>query len=1026
MPPSDTPPPDFAPPPAPRGLGTRRTGMLLAVGMGMISTGVILLLFLRSGHSGPGSGSRLPIAPHGPGATPPADITQAGLQRGGQARVQFVDRNDPARTAGQLEWKSLEPQEGGFALVQQPTGTIFTRDGSVVLVKAATARLFTPPRASEPESGTFSGDVTVRLFRPRPDGALDVAVDPPALTFTTRSLSFDLALGEATTRESWSLDSDLVKASGRGIRAIGNFVINAVELLELQQTDPVTINPAADRSTRRATADRPADQQPVSGPPSPPVISIYRATLSDDVRVEQAGRSIQSDALELLLRLVDNRLPEDAIRGVSPEDRRAADQQPATLPWPGVVHPRLAVARPGAIDPARPITLAWSGPLVLRRIEQAPAALGAEQVLARFTAERSGLVRMSDPASAAGGTAPVLTYGATSRTLALLGPSPDSVTLNLGQRGELLAERFTQNLGSGIGQVVGAGSITLQTRDDTPAGEPGVPPPPMRLAWTDQADFVFATANGWMSDRLSQAMFSGSVVAGDARTRLAAGFIRADFEPAPARDGGPVRMLLSRLAARDNVNGDGGPAGSLRAQTLDVAFAPAPDGRTSDPTFITASGSVEAARDGDRLAADRLEASLERDAAGKVSLRSVEAESNVAFRSRDGAAANADRLTADARTQQIDLFGPMASVSSQGATVVSPQIALNGAARTLTTPGPGIFRFVRPQTRLEDGSVRQAVSLEATWSRSMSVDDAAGTATCIGDAVAVSAGTPDEIDTVRGDRILLSFTPFAPGTADGRPVRRLIRAEALGSIVDREGGSPATLESRRYAASTPGANPGDVGAAGRTLERLVYLESPRLIADDAAGVFSAPQPGRILVDDRSPAPPAGAGAPDAMRHAATDPRTPAILPEGGARGTTLFTWSGQASLARATGLATLDGGVRIIHRARADQAVTTLDSDRAEALLASPSPGESAAVGQLVRATALGSVRAENDKRTLQCDQLTFDTVLNQITAESAPGNRVTFLDPQRGSPQTARKLIWTLGPTPEVRIVEPTTTLPR
>ncbi|MCW5765489.1 MAG: hypothetical protein KIT68_05885 [Phycisphaeraceae bacterium] len=687
------------------------------------------------------------------------------------------------------------------------------------------------------------------------------------------------------------------------------------------------------------------------------------------------------------------------------------------------MHPRSVARDPGAVDPTRPVTLAWTGPLVLRRIEQAPPVLGSEQVLARFTSERSGLVRFSDPAASAGGTAPVLTYGATSQALTLVGAAPESVTLNLGQRGTMLAERFTQNLGSGVGQVLGPGSVTLQSRDDTPAGTPGVPPPPMRLSWTEQADFVFATANGWMSDRLTQAMFTGGVVAGDARSRLAAGFMRADFEPAPSAPGAATRMLLSRLAARDNVSGDGGPAGSLRAQTLDVAFAPAPDARSSDPTFITASGGVEAARDGDCLAADRLEASLARDAAGKVALRSVEAESNVAFRSRDGASANADRLTADAPAQQIDLYGPMASVSSQGATVLSPHIAINGAARTLTVPGPGIFRFLRPETRLADGSIRRPVSLEATWTRSMSVDDAAGTATCLGDAVAISSGTPDEVDTVRGDRIVLSFTPLDPGKSESEPARRLIRAEAVGAVVDREGGTPATVESRRYAAG-PADQPGDVNARGRTLERLVYLESARLIADDAAGVFSVPQAGRILVDDRKPA--ADPARPDAPRPAAADPRSPMVLPETGARGTTLFTWTGRASLTRATGLANIEDGVRIIHRARADQAVTTLDADRAEALLTAGTPGDSAPVGQLQRATAFGSVRAENDKRTLQCDRLTFDTVLNQITAEALPGNRVTFLDPQRGSPQTARKLVWTLGPTPDVRIIEPTTTLPR
>lgn len=1016
-----------------RAFSTRATGFLLAGGVLLVGGGVIGFFALRSPTTtGPAHDQR----PKNNITMPPApvDVTEAGLANAGRARFQFVDRLDPSRVVGRLEWRSLDPLPNGRAAVDQPRAVIYLDGGRRALVRAEKGMVFMPSREQPPESGSFDGAVTVSLVEGDPAGDgpdFDPPDDRVLARLVTPTLRFDTALGEAMLPGGIRASGRGFELAARGLRVVGDQINRRIALLELDATDWLTISPEQAREDAAAVRSTPGQASPPAPRTGPERRDDYRVQIANALRVARRDGHLRAGGLDLLTRLVDNRFADDAF---GPPSRRPASTTAASGSAPATpksatsslaatllaeATARAAPAPAGYRSLYKPssdqIVAVWEGALRLRPAEGPTPALDRDAVFATLLGAESDdgspRVAVDDPELQASGRAATVTYGSTTRTITLNareGDDADRVIIQQANRGALLGQSITFGLDSGVGQARGRGSLI----GSIPA-DPNEAPP--RLDWTEQADFELLRRDGALVGLPASAAFTGDVAATSDEGRLMAGRIEARFTTDPTD---PNQARLARVTATELARvtaAEVGPAqpGELNADQLIIDFDPSTS--NTQPTLVTASGQVRGTRDGWTLTAGLLEATLEADSRGKPVVRTVQARDGVTIRDQDTTLI-ASSLRAEVPEQRLELIAdetPAAtpvSILRDGVTITGPRALLDGSARRLTIPGAGTFAYERPAA-----ADRSAPRVDASWTRSMVIDDAMGRADLLGDAVAMSNPSPDELDTVKADRITLEFTPRPTEPLQSTPApaasgeRGFLRASAESG--PEPTAAPVRVESQRFL----------VGGSPRTLERLLYLESRRVSIDEVAGRLDVPEPGKLLVDDRR--------APTAAEQSVASP-----LALGSARGSSLFSWTGQFTFDRRAGELAFTSapddpitgpvGVRLLHRAAPGEPVTALDARSLNAKLLLPNVGGQAANieagAQLLSTQARGDVSVSFQGQRLQAERLDYDARANraEAAADSAEG-RVLLADPTKPQPITARKLIWDLKDN-RVTIVEP------
>lgn len=1064
----------------PQGLSTRTTGLIVAIGVLLIGAGLLGLIAVWS-RPRPGDGpASLPKPPAYMPPTP-VDLSREGLARAGRARVQFVDKADPTRVTGYLEWAALQPTSAGRADIDAPKALIFLRDGRALAISAARGRILYPAgRPESTESGAFDGGVLITLLPhpPTDDESPSAPAATPVAQLFTRAIDFNIPLGEVSIPGDFRASGPRFELSARGMRLTGDQV-NTRLALAIDSTDYLYLAP-----DRPQPGDEPAPASPsavASVPPQPPADAeaFYHAALADNVRVTRGGLTLDAHRLDAWARLVGGslRLP------VTPQSSDASPAEPAgAAPRPTAAktppEPRAPLARSPAIpgeplvlfslaDPSGQVIVAtWKGPLSVTPLDARPPQLQADELLADLASgpppegasdPDAGLVRGRDAASGGWVAAPRVRYAAAAQSIAVLGSGATPARLGMGTLGVLEVASAELDLRTGVGSA--RGPLALVAADDRPDR-------PHRVTCTDQADFALsARPGGGPGDKLRFVAFSGDVLAQDGSASLAAQSARLDFIGRQLA-AGPLDGLIERLHAQGSVRAAESDGGSLACDTLDVAFEPSPTGKAADPTDVQATGSVVARRAGWVLSADTVSAALTRDERNRIVVASATAEgvAEPATVSGRGVRAAAKTLRADVPSRTLDLLGPRVTLARDGGTITGTQMRLDGAREELTVFGAGALDY-QPEGAADPAAVRSA---SAAWTRAFTFSNLDGRAECVGDVRAAVERSPLEADELTAQRVELRFTPGTPGSgfealADGQaeparaPLpaataepRRLLRAEAIGSD-DLTSGQLARVESRRFASPLPAALPGQAAGVSpqRAVERLVLAEGARIIADEAtpgSAALRIPGAGRALLDDRrlpAPAPTPGASA---------QPATQGLPSElGNARGTTLLAWGRGPAPAdpagatdnadahglvftRADGLLALSGGARIIHRQGPDQPVLTIDARRCEARLNtgdrdSPPAGSTTADGRprqavLASATALGDVAARSEAgANLTADRLHFDAATSQAEASADPPARVVFAEPGSATPVIARVLRWDIA-RQRATIVEPAPTI--
>ncbi len=1062
-----------------------RPGRADAKTVALIASAVCALLFasifawslLQSSGAEEGEAESLP---------PPPDLRDLGTPRAGEAGslrsadglfIQFTDRDDPTRVAGVLEFDRLDPLRGRNYELAKPRAWFFLEDGRFVFVSAPAGRIARNLR-DEVESGRFRDGVEVRMYDPTPDGSRpDPETARPTLVGTTPILDFDFSISRASAPQRVEVISDEIEFVGHDATVVFHELRRRIEHLRIERGERLVYRPrASEEGTAVAQAEPPAraeppasgervaqvepgertaaepaqtqtaqaDQQGGQAQPRQPRRANYHIVASGDVVLTQTGRTISGDRMDLWLHTIDGKLPENTFgpsrASVDQEESPTIALASAHAGWSGPVAARLpvlamtmqeveATATPegeasseGAIeasDPDGTVTMTWTGPLVVNGLESRSDELrDGNQLAVRFTATSTGLVRMSDEGSGATARCSELFYYATRRELTLSGVGPRAVTFNAPGDGRLETTRLNAYLLDGQAVIPGPGLLHAY-EDGQNAPNPARP---QMITWTEQAEFNFAMLDGEMTSAIRNARFMGEV---EARGRDAIGssqMLVARFEADAERSRSRLMQLdMSERVALEDID-----RSRVTGDRLVIDFEPDPDREfASRPDRLTVAGTARVSQQDASLAAETIDARLKPEGEGRFALDRLVATENVeVVRRDDNSRALADRLTADAGMDRIELEGAPVRLTRGDAIVEGPWVTYRREARLAEVIGRGRF-LQQPRGSGEP-------TAEATWTEQMVYAGDEGLLSCFGDAAVVYRTARQTTETLQGEQIHVTLSraegesrqedPFA--FRSGGSSRQVETVHAIGRGASESGGAmavaqslrvgPGTLPSARHSPQTspesaaPGAGTRDRAAEGPPIERLMRLEGPQIFADNRAGTLRVDEPGRLVFADRRDADqPVGEGRDDV-------------------RGSALFTWQESLLIDHASGDSVMTGDVRMTHLRLGDSLRTTLVCDRLTARLAMPESAGSEADPELRSVHAEGAVEFTRDDRVLQADSVVYDPQEGFARATAEPGRLVRYLDPEQGSPQSARAFLWNLV-TDEVRVTSPSpVTTPR
>lgn len=1017
--------------------------------------------------------------PEGPDGPTPPDIRDAlpnqatqGALAGKDLLVQMMDKEDPTRQSGELRAAVIDPTPiPGHYAVDRPQIWMFLDSGKTLFVRADSGQLVMPSRRQEPESGVLRGAVEIRIYDKIGVGD-ESTLGPPSLVAKTPMLTFDTTVPEMESPQPFSVEGRGIRFEGKSLRVLASQTRERLELVEvlgggtLVYTPPkkaeARLGPGLHRTRDGASTfvessaftSRSAppshtvslasysqdgagegspepDAEPM--PAEPPNIVNYMTTFADTVTVEQGERRLEGDRLDVWARLIDGRLPEDAIGGSAPSDKDTPETAKAQAKEPDPkpeeqASPQAEVAKAPSQTSAsttspddQTVTMTWTGPMVARPVADDVRELESNHVHLRVTAEKRGVVTMADRATGAAGRCNVLDYAATTQDLGLGASGVSLATLQMPGQGRISATRIEQNLGSGTGHVAGAGLIEALNDDADSANDPRR----AMARWSDSATFMFDVEEGRMTDRIREAILLGDVSASSQGSSLTGDSVHAYFASSDA-----ASPALSRMRADGSVRTSDAKGNSLESETLDVAFnaqaaSEGGESRETDPSVATAIGSVKVTSSaGDVVTAAFLEAELGRDAEGELGARTVRAEEWVEVRTAAGQRAITPKLVADVPGQVIDLIGAgsVASQSKNGlkTEVTGESIRLFGLSRAIDVNSGGTFVHGPDASQTPEAPALGASprTIDARWTQSMRFSDEQGTLEARGDVHAESTVGAYERHVLDADAISARIMPASDHERLAReakeqnlptPERPVLFAEARVDPTLPSGGTESRVQAVYYARPSPeAALSGPVLETEPRIERLFQAQGATITADNQGGVVAIPGPGRFVVADlREPDASASAdssGAPGSMR------------------GRTLFEWAGSMRFDRDPGVVRLTENATMVQRRPDDGGVLNVNADELEARVR-PSPeatGAATAPGsemELTGVTARRNVvvieRTGNPltlNRELQAEILDYDTVRATAEATSPQGGLVTLFETSRGVPISAKSIFWDLA----------------
>lgn len=843
---------------------------------------------------------------------------------------------------------------------------------------------------------------------------------------------------------------------------------------------------AANPSTKtspNATSPTPASTAPTANTPSgtrpgaasPATVSanareqLYRIRVEEAVRVVQAARTIDAAAGEIYTRQSGSSSVASSAGNTTPLPTHSTTRNasttsaitPVAFQSPSSPAPLLPSSPAPLSSSDSPVTITWLGRLELRPIAASPTTPAPEVLVnndlaAVFYGAANAPARVVDAKAELSASGDTITYLDTRRE-ARIWSDPTSKAalgsvLTAKGRGRVLATAASMNLATGIATFTGAGQMEntdsesatpLPARDAEPRAVASAAS--RSIAWKDSALLRFKPDNrpGSSGDPsvLEFASFKGSVTASGGGSSITADAVEASFVQAP----GAEQPSLSIVTLTGRAKGNDSKGGTLAADRVEVRFSPPLSGSKSNEAVaqgLIARGNVIASSKGSTLHTDALDAALSTDATPDANLgvTIAHAKGAVRFSRADGTRAESDELIADVPNQQAQLAGPVVVLAKGDSAVTGERMRLDGTTGRLEVVGPGVFQH---EGKTKDGEPRLASARWTGPDANMTFEDSTGILEATspnGRTVAEAMPDARTIDKLEAAfvRVLLTPSP-ADAPAKDREVLSVVAtaaptlSESNNTATTAPAPTPATtpavvkVESRRYAAAITDLSEGDKKPA---LERLLYLESTRVEADNAKGTVHVPAPGKLFVlagKDAKAADAAGRTAADRSAALAAD-LSATTTPDSARldRSRSLFHWNGTMTMTRANvGAATgssddhsmvMEGNVKLTSERESDKTLTQLDCDKLSAWLtptatsSTPNPTDASPTdlrGELSRALAEGTARLKSGTKTLLGDLIDYDPANGTAMAGSRDNSTVTLIDDASASPVTARGILW-------------------
>ncbi|MFM9959232.1 MAG: hypothetical protein ACKVZJ_14300 [Phycisphaerales bacterium] len=992
----------------------RATGRIIAAVAFTIVAGVIVWSVVNQRR-------RAAVPAAAPGAAGPATPPSAAV-RPGSGLIAGSEKGTWTRASpvtgvieSRLDYNRLTPLENGRYELESPGVWLFDSGVPQVHIGAPRATVVWTVRDEPPEAGDLLGGVTVRVFpKTAPAGGAASTGTTPPLESALYTLAIDSVHFEGALSQLESADPLTIRGPGLSADATGLMLrfSPATSKLEYARTlgKRARIEPAAFRrgldALSRKSDEKERERAPGStaGETAAP-LQPYELLLAGALKASQGPRTLEAGSLRVWAMLRDGRVAEGAIAPFAQPSPGAAAASSSGEP---------ASSGSGAAGPDElPIEIAWTGPLEIRSLAERPDELAADLLRMRLDGvlpdrpENAERVRLADTRQAFELDAGSIDYRATTRTLAVAAPAGDGLTF-LARAGspdaaqppiEVRARALSLDLTTGVGAMPGSGSLS-----SVPAGVGGEgAATPTTVTWKGRADFELDTTNGpagaggvflptrvTLSDHVRVAATEGAASADLADLRF------RRLETAPGKPTAiPAQIVLDGAAEAKT------PEGAVRAQRLTLSFHEKPDARgRAVPRVASARGSAVAERQTDdgleRIEARSIDAvlgfvaegaeanigdgSAKPGAAGqgRLQVTTINAESSVVFTGKNNLRAGAERLDADVPSRAVALVGTRenpAVISSgvapdPGKPTETPQsltaerINLDGAARTVIVPGPGVARY-----RADTGTSRQSLGVE--WLRGMTYNEGTGVATIEGRVVALGERDEHDFYKATADRATLRLS-----NAAGKSTLDEITLERTG--VDAGGANFVEVEARRIKPGT---------RAAPELEGLVNLRAPALTVLPQAKAMKIPGAGRIILDDR--------------REGATpDPNQSAAFED--LRGKSVVEWTGSLDTLQPSGTLRVEQGVRVRHLPPGASEAMLLEAATLALDLVWPGDGDTNQQPRLSRLSADGGVFVKHTRARLVGSALSFDSTANQVLVAGSPERPVTIEDLQTGATTNA------------------------
>lgn len=782
---------------ASRSRGISKTALLVALAVGLVGLGILVLAF-QAPSSGPDSPAGPGLDPGQPTLTGNEDPDSlASVGGASSARIILLDKDDPTRTAWDLQVDGFEPVENTELVVtEMPRGWIYLDEARPAYFRADEATFRTESIGQEPESGEFKGKVEILLFDVPADEA---DLDNPSVRIEADSLVFDTIRGEISSPSSVRISTPTLRGMVNGLRAVVSEQDRVLQFVESQGGgEVVLLNAGQSRSS--SLLDTPAwgsFTRTSYGIQDSAPEAFYDGLLTREVTLEQGTRIIRAERLALAGRLIDGSLAPDAVREIASHPIHRALTAIA-----------IAQAPSEPVQAETDVRLRWSGPMRIDRVEARPEVLQQDELVARFEATADIPVSFSDEEIGVSGSTETLRYGLSTAGVRLTGTARHPLRVVAESTGSLDAQDVEMNLATGVGVIRGAGQLsTLEASSRS-------------IAWTEQADFLVTNAADGQR-RLETANFAGDVRLTDARLSVIGDSLRTEFDP--SIDGAAA---LRRALVRGSASADSG-RGSLAADRIDVRFT---DLGTDQPVpeLVIATGQVRGQRGDALVTGAALEASLESSiengelADPEVRLAVVRGDETTParFDRDDGVFALGDELRARAIDGVTEVIGQPAMVGSEAGRVTAGAISLREARDEIEVIGPGTFE------RLTDG----LETAEAVWTNSMSYIGDAGRLEIFGDARLSAARDETSTDTLRAESVVAEFEPGTGSDLEGEPSLRRVIARGSGA-------ARAVYEAVRR--PTASAEP----------DRFMLLEGDEIDANNIEATLDVDSAGRLLVAD---------------------------------------------------------------------------------------------------------------------------------------------------------------------------------